>query len=72
MLVATLVKKSPKSAKSALPDLSSITTDGKTYLTPAECRKSLQTIFKKYELTQVKLVKMLDTNGWVAFHGSSC
>lgn len=51
-----------KSAKTHLPDLSNITTDGKTYLTPAECRKSLLAIFKKFELTQSKLAKMTGEN----------
>lgn len=51
-----------KNAKEALPNLSNATTDGKTYSTPAECRKSLVAIFKKYDLTHSKLAKMIGEN----------
>jgi len=57
-----LVEISKKSAKSALPDVSGITTDGKTYLTPGECRTSLLAIFKKYHLTHGKLAKLIGQN----------
>lgn len=51
-----------KNAKETLPDISNTATDGKTYLTPAECRKALEAIFKKYELTQGKLAKLIGEN----------
>eukprot|EP00928_Gymnodinium_smaydae_P047401 TRINITY_DN31633_c0_g1_i1.p1 TRINITY_DN31633_c0_g1~~TRINITY_DN31633_c0_g1_i1.p1 ORF type:complete len:286 (-),score=58.85 TRINITY_DN31633_c0_g1_i1:117-974(-) len=51
-----------KTSKLALPDLSAIETDGKTYLTPGECRKSVQAILKKYTLTQGKVAKMIGEN----------
>lgn len=58
--LAPIMKK--KSDKVAFPCLSDITTDGKTYLKPSDCRKSLATIFKKYDLTQSKLAKMIGEN----------
>jgi hypothetical protein len=56
------VTKCHKSSKCALPDLSGITTDGKIYLTPAECRRSLRDIFKKYNVTKDKLAKTIGEN----------
>ena len=55
--LAVMVK---ANSKNALPDLANIRTDGKTYLTPAECRKSVLAIFKKFNLTMKKLAKMID------------
>jgi len=51
-----------KDTKMDLPDLSQVLTDGKTYLTPTECRRSLLGIFKKYSLTQSKLARMISQN----------
>lgn len=60
--LAHIVKKTAKNVKAVLPDLSDVPTDGKTYLTPAECRKSLLNTLKKYQLTQGKLAKMIGEN----------
>ena len=54
--------KTKASTKSALPDLSGATTDGKTWLTPAECRRSLRGVFKKYSITQNQLARMTGQN----------
>ena len=54
--------RSANCAQIALPELSGVTTDGETYLTPAECGKSLLAIFKKYSFTQGKLAKTIGTN----------
>ena len=60
--LAHMIKKTAKNVKAVLPDLSDVPTDGKTYLTPADCRKSLLTTLKKYQLTQGKLAKMIGEN----------
>ena len=54
-----------KDTKMDLPDLSQVLTDGTTYLTPAECRRSLLGFFKKYRLTQSKLARTISQNAVV-------
>lgn len=56
----TGTKGSDGAAKPVLPDVTDVSTDGKTYLTPGETRREIQELTKKFKCSAAELARIAD------------